>query len=145
MSNIEWKIPGLYKADAAQCYEEITSIGEEVTPQEIVDFARDKNTELHKCFTWDDTKAANNWRKQEARMVSANLVVKYRNKENKTENLRVLVQTEKGRSYTPVTRISRNEDKYAEMLERAKAELTVFKRKYNQVRELEEIIQLINW
>lgn len=145
MSNVEWKIKGLYKADPERCYEEITSIGEEVTPQEIVDYAVDPNTELHKCFTWDDTKAANNWRKQEARMVSCNLVVKYVDKENKTENLRVLVQTEKGRSYTPVTRISRNEDKYAEMLRRAKAELSVFKRKYHQIQELDEIIQLINW
>lgn len=145
MSNVEWKIKGLFKADAGECYEEIKSIGEEVTPQEIVDFAKDKNTELHKCFTWDDTKAANNWRKQEARMVSCNLVVKYVDKDNKKENLRVLVQTERGRSYTPVTRISRDEDKYAEMLRRAKTELSVFKKKYNQVKELDEILNLIDW
>ena len=145
MSNVEWKIKGLFKADPERCYEEITSIGEEVTPQEIVDFAMDENTELHKCFTWDDTEAANKWRKQEARMVSCNLVVKYVDKKNNTENLRILVTTERGRSYTPVTLISRDNDKYAEMLRRAKAELSVFKRKYNQVKELDEILNLIDW
>lgn len=145
MSTVEWKIKGLFKADAEQVYNEITSIGEEVSPQEIVDMAADPNTELHKCFTWDDTDAANKWRKQEARMVSCNLVVKYTDKKGNSENLRVLVQAERGRSYTPVTLITRNDDAYAETLRRAKAELSVFKKKYQQVRELEEIIALIDW
>lgn len=41
-----------YKADAETVYREITSLGEEVKPQTIVEYARThKKSELHKCFT----------------------------------------------------------------------------------------------
>ena len=50
-----------FKADAQKCADEIMEICDELesaTPQQILDKARDSNTELHKCFTWDDTEAA---------------------------------------------------------------------------------------
>ena len=71
-----------YKADAETCYREIQSLGEEVTPQMIVDFARDEDTELHKCFQWDDSVAAENWRKQQARQVVMSHTVKVERSEH---------------------------------------------------------------
>lgn len=55
-----WKTgtDGLYKADAQKVAEEILSIGESATPAQIVDRAKDESAELHKCFEWDDTAAA---------------------------------------------------------------------------------------
>lgn len=38
-------------------------------PEDIVAFATNPETALHKRFTWDDTEAAKQWRLQEARQV----------------------------------------------------------------------------
>ena len=64
-----WKMPGLFKADAQKVAEEIKSIGDEVTAEQIVELARDEDTELHKCFDWNDQTAAEKWRKQQARQI----------------------------------------------------------------------------
>ena len=45
-------------------------------PKSIVDFARSrKKSELHKCFTWDDDKAAELWRMEEARTIVQSIIV----------------------------------------------------------------------
>lgn len=64
-----------FKGNAEKCFQEIQSLGTTVTPEKIVNFARDENTELHKCFQWDDSIAAENWRKQQARQVVMSLTV----------------------------------------------------------------------
>lgn len=40
--------------------------GNELRPADVVEFARDPQTALHKRFTWDDTEAAHKWRLHEA-------------------------------------------------------------------------------
>lgn len=144
MKNIEWKTNGLFKADANRCYEEIVDIGDEATPQEIVNAAEDPNSELHKCFTWDNNKAANKWRKQEARILVTNLVVRYEQSEGKSEKLRVIVHNDSGK-YERVERVFKRPDAYTNLLNRARQELKFFKSKYNQVKELQEIMELIDW
>ena len=32
------------------------------SPKILVEYARDKDTELYKCFTWDDVEAAKKWK-----------------------------------------------------------------------------------
>ena len=54
MITATWKITGIFNADAQKVAEEINKIGDEVTPDQIVEAARDESTELHKCFEWDE-------------------------------------------------------------------------------------------
>ena len=64
-SKAKWldEFKSLYKgADAQLVADEIMSIGDAATPQQIVEKARDEATELHKCFTWDDRIAAEKYR-----------------------------------------------------------------------------------
>lgn len=54
-----------FKADATKCASEIMEICDQMesaTPQQILEKARDESTELHKCFTWDDSIAAEKYR-----------------------------------------------------------------------------------
>ena len=68
----EWKIKGIFKAEAQKVADEI---GEnKVTPQEVLEKARDENSELHKCFEWNDSVAAEKYRLQQARAIIINLV-----------------------------------------------------------------------
>lgn len=130
----------MFKADANKVYSDLEQI-EEKTPQNIVDYASaHPASELYKCFTWDDTKAANEWRKYEARQVVRLLVFEDNNTEEPTK-VRVFQSTPE--EYKPVTQIVRNEDEYKELLKRAKAELASFKERYKTLVELETVLEAI--
>ena len=138
--SVVWSMK-LFKADANKVFADLEKIKEK-TPQNIVDYAEaHPKSELHKCFTWDDTKAANEWRKFEARQVVRLLVFEDENEEEPTK-IRVLQKT--AEAYKPVTQIIRNEDEYKELLKRAKAELASFKERYKTLVELESVLEAID-
>jgi hypothetical protein len=64
----QWKKGSCFKANADKCKAEIDSLPEKI-PKNIVNLARNRKTELHKCFDWDDTKAAEKWRLNQARIL----------------------------------------------------------------------------
>lgn len=134
-----------YKADAETCYREIQSLGEEVTPQMIVDFARDEETELHKCFQWDDSIAAENWRKQQARQVVMSLTVKVeRSEHGEAQTYRLIEHDDTEKVYRSVVFTVRNEDEYRRLLAQAKADMIAFKKRYKSIVELQEVIEEID-
>ena len=138
--SVAWSY-NLFKADAEKVYSDIEKIAEK-TPQNLVDYAQaHPKSELHKCFTWDDAKAANEYRKTEARQV-LRLLVFVDEKEEEPTKIRVLQKTSE--TYEPVKKILRDEDEYKALLARAKAELKSFRERYKQIAELEEILTLID-
>ena len=139
---VVWKFNNLYKADAEKVSKEIESI-KEATPATILEYARNEESELHKCFEWDDTIAAEKYRLQQARQIVCNLVYKEEKKEENT-NLRVFYNAPSSKTYEPTRILVRNEDSYKELLELAKSELRAFKNKYRMLTELEEIFELID-
>lgn len=140
--SVMWSMK-FFKADAEKVHDELQTL-EEITPQNIVDYAKDENTELHKCFNWDDTYCANEYRKQTARKVVQFLVVKEDNPPEDREPIKIRVMQNTGRVYEPVQRIIQKEDEYKKLLERAYAELRAFKQRYKSLVELEEILALID-
>lgn len=147
---IEWKIKGLYKANAETIYNEIMSIGETVRPSDVVELARDENTALHNLFTWDDSIAAERYREHEAGCIIRNIVIVENDKQNDDKDNVVVVRAimstnERTREYTTVQRIVTNKDNYARLLAAALAELTAFKKKYETLSgELEVIFDAID-
>lgn len=128
-------------ADAEKCYQEIQTIGESVTPKQILDYARNPETELHKCFEWNDTIAAEQYRLQQARLIVCHLVTV---DESKPEPQKIRVMQHIDECYKPVKLIVRNKTEYESLLERARAELRAFKNRYHTLVELEEILALID-
>lgn len=136
---------GFYKdVDAQKVAEEIKSIGEYATPKEIVDKARSENTELHKCFEWNDTIAAEKYRLQQARDVVYHLVIKEEVVPQNRPEIRFFVKPEVSKGYKETKLVIKQEDEYTKLLEQAYSELRAFKRKYNYLEELREILDLIN-
>lgn len=140
-----WKtgFESLHKADAQKVADEILSIGESATPAQIVDRARDEKAELHKCFEWNDTEAAEKYRLYQARQVVCHLVIQRPPEEKEKPQYRLLYKTDDGKGYRPTTMIVQNKSEYDRLLERAYAELRRFKEKYHALTELEEIMALI--
>lgn len=136
---VKWKV-NLFKADPMKCYEEIGDNG--ITPQEIVEKARDENSELHKCFEWDDTIAAEKYRIQQAKTILLNLVVINIDKEETPR--RVYQISSQKNVYQPVKFFLQNSDEYSLLLKRAKEELIAIRKRYAEIAELETVFEAID-
>ena len=75
----QWRIKGLYKGVtpdvAAAEIERIQSVYGKITPDIIVKEASDEGSPLHPCFTWENDKAADNYRLIQARTLLNNIQV----------------------------------------------------------------------
>lgn len=138
-----WKGTG-FKANPETVYREIQTLGEEYTPQQILDLARDENTELHKCFIWDDTIAAEKWRLYTARQICCSLSVVVESEDKELAPYRLIQHDNAKEAYAPVVLTVRNEDEYSRLLKQAKAELFAFKKRYKMIVELQEVIEEID-
>lgn len=135
---VSWKTP-LFKADAKKCYEEIGTDG--ITPQEIVEIARNEDSELHKCFEWDDSIAAEKYRIMQARTILLNLVVVNKPKD---EPVRVYQISATKNVYQPTTFFMKNPTEYQTLLSRAMGELRSIQKRYSQLAELETVFEAID-
>lgn len=140
MEQVKWKFEFFNGADAQKVYEEIGN--KEVSAEKVLQIAENENTELHKCFEWDDSKAAHLYRLEQARHVIANLVFVPK-KEDETPVRVFHISTEKS-VYKPTKLILQQPDEYQALLERAKLELYAFQKKYKSLVELEDVFTAIN-
>lgn len=147
-----WAINGIIKADANKVANEMYSIGktngnDEFTPQELVNYARSNpNSELHKCFEWNDTVAAEKYRISQARDVIRYLRITVPDEEGNTEktNVRLFVSTNnRDNNYKATEIVFQNKTEYDKLLAEAMAELKAFKQKYKGIKELGKIFALI--
>lgn len=74
MGVYKWKEGTRFSADAGKVADELNSLDVK-KPESVVAFAKNKKTELHKCFTWEDAKAAQLYRLEEARSVVRSVIV----------------------------------------------------------------------
>ena len=136
---VEWRIDGIYKADAQKVADEIGD--NRISPQELLEKARDVSSELHKCFEWNDSIAAEKYRLQQARGVLVNLV--YKTEKKDAEPIRYLQVTTQKNVYQPTKMFLVQEDEYQALLKRAKSELESFKKRYHTLSELQEVFEAI--
>lgn len=130
-------------ADAQKVYEEIGDAG--ITPEELLEKARNESSELHKCFTWEDSEAAEKWRIHEARRIIQTLVIEVKETEvQPRKEFRIFQPSSTSKEYQPIQFFKRNQDEYEKLLERAKNELQIFKNRYSEIAELEEVIKAID-
>ena len=134
---VTWRIQGYYKADAQKVAEEI-GFGK-FTPMEVLEKAKDETTELHKCFEWNDSIAAEKYRLEQAKNIIRMLVYEKETKEQAT--VRYYAKTETKHVYQPTKQFLVQEDEYQGLLRRALAELEAFKNKYHTLTELENIFE----
>lgn len=140
-----WK-PGfssLHKADAQLVADEIASIGDSATPEQILDKARNPNTELHKCFEWDNEKAADAYRLQQARQVVCHLVIKETVAENRPP-IRFFFKTESGGGYQPTQIILQDQDKHQELVASVMRDLIAIRNKYKNLAEFDSVFSAID-
>ena len=151
----QFRNPGLWKgvsADKAVAeLERIRSKHGTLRPEIVVEESKPKRAVLHDCFQWDDTAAAQLWRKQQAADLIRNIVVVVVNEQvSCTVRAMVNVATanDTRRSYIPITEAIHDDAAYKDLLAQAKEEMESFVTKYSQIVELNpvkaEMLKAIN-
>lgn len=111
-------------------------------PEDVIESARPKTSILHKFFTWDDTKAANERRIDQARgLIRA--TVRWIQVNGDKRPVRVFISLTEDRNdsggYRPVVVCLNDKRLRRQMLEDALRELQVFERKYANLKELSDL------
>ena len=129
-------------ADAQQIGEAVERIGDEVTPDDVVEAARNTSSPLHRLFEWDDTLAAVRWRRQEARSVLNHLSVVVKMPDGNLEPIKAFhsvdVQTDDdtmARRYVHVSIVKERPDFADDVVDRARGELESWRNRYRGYRE----------
>ena len=133
---------GFSNADAQQIGEAVERIGDQVTPDDVVDAARDTASPLHHLFEWDDTLAAVRWRRQEARNVLNHLAVVVTMPDGMQEPIKafhsIAFETEDdgtARRYVHVSVVKARPDIADDVIDRARDELESWQRRYRGYRD----------
>lgn len=111
-----------------------------LVPSEVVEFARDENTELHKHFEWDDAKAAHQYRIWQARQIIASV----QSKEYENQIVQGYYSLPQDRvnpngGYRSINEILSNDELRKQLLESAKKDADLFRKKYIILKELTPI------
>lgn len=151
----DWKNWGHVRGVSAQVAGETCAKLEEegrLNAQTLVDESRPEDAPLHPAFTWDDSEAAEEWRRHEARnIINCITVTIEKPAENRLievapENVvtRAFFNIDRGSAcYESVTRILSDEEKREMLYKTALSELTAFRKKYAELREFDTVFEQI--
>jgi hypothetical protein len=115
--------------------------GGELTPHEVVDYARDPKNPLHTSFDWDDSSAGDKYRLMQARVLLTTVKVEYMGERvDAYINATVTIGNRQIRKYFPVERAMTEDAIKREVLKNAVRELRYAQEKYKRYQELAGII-----
>jgi hypothetical protein len=128
----------------------------QLTPEIVIDYASPQDSPLHKFFQWDDSKAAELYRLEQARGLIRRIKVEYVTEETKTVTVRAYhciapeipmidedgeEQTNRG-VYVPLeTAMS---DYRSQLMAQCKRDMDGFKRKYAALKEVASVIDAMD-
>ena len=146
MAKYSFATPGLYgkltARQAAKELERIRGIYGDLQPEFGIQESRDEKSLLHNIFEWDDTTAAEQYRKQQARGLINNIRVEVTNNDVQCcvrafVNVRTSANIK--RSYIPTAKAILDETAYTDLLIQAKADMHSFVTMYSQITELNAV------
>lgn len=139
----QWKSNSRFPIGAQIAAERLSMIRDNmgvITPRHVVDDATSDNSPLHKCFEWDDTKAADNYRLGQARGLIGALIVAQVDDAPVKKETRAFVHIENsGARYEPIQVAMAHGDMRAEVLSRAQHEIKMWRARYSALSEFAEI------
>ena len=133
-----WKRQQISKLSAQVVGDELEKLEKQnegaLLPSTVVKAARPTKSKLHGCFEWDNRKAADNYRENQARELLRKIVIVYEDQKGNTDNIRafVRIQHDDESYYTCTARVQDDEELQDNVLEQILAELMAVKRKYTQ-------------
>ena len=135
---------------AGEHIEELNRELGEVTPQIMVDDARPEDALMHPLYEWNDAKAAEKYRHNQAKKILSELVIVRVSEDERelpepTKAFVSIKPRNESASYKPIVEALSDEDTKKQVIENARMELDSYTRKYsnliNVIPILEEAIE----
>jgi len=145
MKTYRWKNGGrrfaMSPETAAIELERIRSMHGVLRAEDVVAEAKDPDNALHSVFEWDDTTAAENYRKEQARNLIRSVVVEVVDKkESEPLTVRAFVHLESAKGYAETLDALANVETREEVLSRARAEMQSWMRRYRHLEEYADLV-----
>ena len=139
----EWKAGSRYSIGAQIAAERLMQIKDDngsLTPRAVVDDATHDNSPLHKCFEWDNEKAADAFRLEEARRLIGSIIVAQVDDAPVSKETRAFVHTNiEGPRYEAIQVAVQQADMRAEILGRAQQEIKLWRARYAAYSEFAQL------
>ncbi len=115
-----------------------------IDPKDLLELARPKKSPIHHIFEWDDSRAAEKFRLDQARLLIRCLVVEIDGTDVRQYVSPVLVHpTDTDKKYLSVDSAMADESIWEQVLNRALRELFTWKAQYKRLKKLGPVIKAI--
>lgn len=113
-----------------------------LTPEVVVDEAREPSHPLHSRFEWDDSVAAEKWRHEQAHELITSVRVSYKDAGGKPREIRQFhaIRREQGHVYEPVENVLRDEVMTRILLADMEREWRALRKRYDQFSEFRNMV-----
>ena len=141
----KWKFGFFKQADAQKVGEELDEM-QTVNVENILDKARNEDTELHKVFEWNNEVAGEKWRRHQASQMLQELqvVIIKGDKENKPKTAKAYVTLKRDTEYEPIEAVVNDPLKYESLREIALNKIRKIRQDYAEVESLKELYAMID-
>lgn len=149
MTDYAWKTPRVFghvdPTAAGGFVESLIEKHGSVRPMTLVNESRPADAVLHPVFEWDDTVAAERFREEQGRGVLKNLVVISPATEARSDPVElrafvpVTIKKDEDRGYVTIEEVLHTPDYLEEMLDRARRDLLSFERKYEMLKDEDDL------
>ena len=133
------------RASAQKIGEELETLAKDgkdhLTPAAVVQRARDKKNVLHKHFEWDDAKAADHYRLDQARSLIRSIHVENEEVESGRTRAFLSIADRDGTSYRPIGTILNSADLQSRILASAEKDLLAFENRYRELLDVCEFVR----
>lgn len=113
-----------------------------LTPAIVLEDAESKSSPLHGCFEWDNARAANAYRKRQARQIITAIIIVPKRKSD--PHTRAFYRVEDVKGYTTRERVLETETMYLEVLTKMKIRLKQARNIYEEFAELAGVVSEID-
>lgn len=139
-----------FLADANIVGKELEELGdvEELSNKKVLEYATNHpESELYKCFEWDNEKASNNWRLRQATNILCSISIVIDDNAKPIEKTRVYVKTKDNslekKTFKKLVDVLENDEEYHKLLEDMKADLERTQDKYKKIIRLQDMKDII--
>jgi hypothetical protein len=118
-----------------------------LTPEAVVDDARAADSPLHSAFEWDDTRAADEWRKEQARYLIRHVQVVIEEPKIEAKIVRAFVNVvddEQEQGYTSIEAAMSEPELRRQVVDRAMREVREWRKRYSDLKELAGVFEAVD-
>lgn len=138
-----------FDADANKVGKELESIGvKDITNKDVLEYAKThRDSEVAKCFDWDNETASNKWRLHQATTILTNISIVIDDDKEPVEKTRVYVSAKSKeadkRVFKKLVDVLEDDEEYKALLEKASEELNNCEKKYRELIKLQDLKDII--